>query len=635
MSNGVIGKETIDRIRELTGIVTLIGESVKLQKRGRSHIGLCPFHKEKTPSFHVNDERGIYHCFGCGVTGDVFRFVQETEGMSFREAIERLAERVGVALVDDSSTEDQRVHREKRRRQELLYEVSTAAAAYFERMLREHALRDLAEAELSRRELIATGPTGAIAHALQAFRVGYAPYGWSGLSDHLRQQGVSVAAAEEVGLLVPRKGGPGHYDRFRHRLMFAVLDLQGRVVAFSGRALPPPDSDRLVELRLPAPSAETTETPAKYLNSPESPIYRKREVVFGLYQARQSLRNGNACVLVEGNFDVVSLHARGLSQAVAPLGTAFTPEQARQIKRFSTDLILLFDADSAGRRAIRAARLTCDDTSLTARVAILPENTDPDDFIRASGPEALSSLLLASRGILEYLIDTSLDASFTRDDAKARAAKIQEVIDLLSSEPDRSVRALAEQHADRIAERLGVSDARTFQALARQVREAIRDRAGPPAALGASPSAARCRDRRSEVSLEIFGALLDYPQVFDTPEFVAGVEQLEGDVAAAVAAVRQSWNGSTFGALDEVLAKLSPSLRSFAAARLTAPRLECPEDAKSVLEKNFEKLARLEELRQRSEVVEELYRAKATGDYDQQFELLREHMRRAKQKRGI
>lgn len=631
----MIGKETIDRVRELTGIVALIGETVKLQKRGRSHLGLCPFHQEKTPSFHVNDERGIYHCFGCGVTGDVFKFVQETEGLSFREAVEKLAERCGVTLVDESSAEDQRLRREKHKRDQALFDVSNAAASFFERMLHDHPLSDLARAELERRHLLTDESTGPIAHALQSFRVGYAPFGWSALTDHLRQAGLSLAAAEEVGLVVPRKTGVGHYDRFRHRLMFAVIDLQGRVVGFSGRALPVPDAARLTALQLPLPRAEQGEEPAKYMNSPESPIYRKREIAFGLYQARQALRAGAPCVVVEGNFDVVSLHASGFASAVAPLGTAFTAEQAKQISRFTGEVILLFDADDAGRRAIHAARPACDEARLRTRVASLPNGTDPDEFVRVSGAAALQGALGASKGLLEYLIDISLDASFTRDDAKTRAARFQEVVDLLASEPDRAVRALAEQHADSVVARLGISDARTFEALARQIRDSLRSKIGPPPAQALGPSALRCRDRRSEVSLEILGALLDYPQLFDTPEFVDGVKELEGDVAAGIATLRATWDGTKVIGIEELLPKFAPPVAAFAAARLAAPQLERLEEARSVLLQNLEKLGRLEELRQLTEDVEELYRKQATGDYDQQFELLRALELRAKKRIGI
>jgi len=634
----VIGQETIDRVRQQTGIVALIGESVKLQKRGRSHVGLCPFHKEKTPSFHVNEERGFYHCFGCGASGDAIKFLQEVSGLPFVEAVRELAARVGIEVIEDASDAERKQQAEARRRQQELYEVGNAAAAFFERMLREHPLGRGALGELERRGLSPASPTDSIADALQAFRIGYAPYGWDLLSRYLLDKGFSLQSAERVGLLVTRKSGTGHYDRFRHRLMFAVLDLHGRVIAFSGRALDPPDEAELREAGLETMGSTQSEV-AKYMNSPESPVYKKREAVFGLYQARQSLRSDGECVLVEGNFDVMGLHARGIQNVVAPLGTAFTPEQARQIKRFAPGVTLLFDGDSAGRRAARTAREACREAGLHARVATLPDGTDPDDLARQQGPEAVRRVLGAARGMLEYLIDSALDGGFAADDARARAAKIREVTELLSAEDDPAVRAMAEQHADHIAERLGIADARTFRALAASVRHALREprqgeeksqpkRADPP-------SRARSRDRSVEIGREILGAFLDYPQLLDTQEGVEGVQLLEGDAAAAVAALRQAWDGMALTDPEQVLAKLAPSIHPFAAARLAAPRHEKLEDAKLEFGENVNKLKRLELTRQKSEVVEELQRAAASGDFDQEITLLSEHMRRARERHGL
>src|SRR6187402_65248 len=297
----MIGQETIDRVGRETKVVELIGETVRLQRRGRSFTGLCPFHKEKTPSFHVNAERGFYHCFGCHASGDAIKFVQETEGLDFVEAVRSLAERVGIDVVENESDAERQQQAELRRKQQELYDLGDRAAEYFERMLREHPLAEHARAELARRGLTAEAPTDAVADALQAFRLGYAPYGWDGLVRFLKESGLSARAAETVGLLAPRKTGSGHYDRFRHRLMFAVIDVQGRVIAFSGRYLDEPPAERLRPLGF-EPSA-SGEPPAKYMNSPESPAYRKREAVFGLYQARQALRAADRAVIVEGNFD--------------------------------------------------------------------------------------------------------------------------------------------------------------------------------------------------------------------------------------------------------------------------------------------------------------------------------------------
>ena len=215
----MIAQETIDRIRQQTGLVELIGETVKLVRRGRTHVGLCPFHKEKTPSFHINEERGFYHCFGCGQHGDAFKFVQEVEGLEFIEAVRRLAERAGVQIVETANDAERRRQGEARRRQQELFDAGEGAAAFFERMLREHSLSKYAHEELAKRGLVAESPVGPIADALQAFRIGYAPQGWDSLTQHLREAGLSARAAEAVGLIVPRKSGSGHYDRFRHRLM--------------------------------------------------------------------------------------------------------------------------------------------------------------------------------------------------------------------------------------------------------------------------------------------------------------------------------------------------------------------------------------------------------------------------------
>lgn len=636
----LIGQETIDRVRQQTGIAALVGETVKLTQRGRSHVGLCPFHKEKTPSFHVNDERGFYHCFGCGVSGDAFKFVMETQGLSFIEAVRQLAERMGIEIVETEDASELRRQAEARRRAQELFDATNAAATFFERMLREHPLAEHARRELARRGLSAESPTDPIADALQAFRIGYAPYGWDALGTHLREAGVSHAAAEKVGLLAPRKTGAGHYDRFRHRLMFAVMDLAGRVIAFSGRALDEPEASELQALGV-APLSTGADAPAKYVNSPESPVYRKREAVFGLYQARQALRSAQECVVVEGNFDVVSLHARGIQNVVAPLGTAFTPEQARQIKRFAPTVTLLFDGDAAGMRAVKASREPCRSAGLVAKVATLPAGKDPDDLARGGGAEAVRRVVGAAQGLLEHLIDEVLEAGFASGDAQARAQAIREVGELMASE-DETTRALAETHANRVAERiagrLGISDGRTFQALRRTVLDGLRraDAGRPAAARRAEPpSRARSRDRRDDIALEIFGALLDYPELLATEEVVVGIECLEGDVAAAIAALRQSTVAGSLESPEVVLAKLAPSIHPFAAARLAAPRHVRAEEARAELLDNVKKLKRLELERHKTEVVEELERAAKQGDFEQEIALLGELRRRARKRHGL
>ena len=628
----VIGQDTLDRIRRETDLVALIGESLKLLKRGRSFVGLCPFHKEKSPSFHVNPERGFYHCFGCHESGDAIKFVQKLEGLDFIEAVRRLADRSGIDVIDTVSDAERREQAETRRRSEELFDLMDAAAAYYERMLREHPLSPLARAELERRALVPASATDAVADALQAFRVGYAPYGWDGLTRHLRDSGASLAGAQRVGLVVEKKSGSGYYDRFRHRLMFAVVDLKGRVVAFSGRALDEPKASELAALGL-EPPARDAEKPAKYINSPESPIYRKREALFGIHQARQAIRDSERAILVEGNFDVLSLHARGQRNVLAPLGTAFTPEQATQLKRMTQEIVLLFDGDAAGRRAVRGAREVCQRAGLTARVASLPDGIDPDELVRTQGAAGLERILKAARPLLEYLIAGVLDANFNKDDARGQAARVKEVIDLLASEEDPTVRLLAERHADELAGMLGVSDARTFEGL----RSAVRRGLAPRALAGALPalpvsSRARSRDRRAEIGLEIIGAFFDFPELAgEHGDEIAAL--LEGDSAMAYAALRQNWSVDLGRDPEVLLAKLPPSIHAFARARLAAPKHQRPEDARTELSGNVRQLKALVLSRETKAVAEELGRG--ARDFEQEAKMLGALFQKARERKVL
>lgn len=645
----MIAQETIERVREQTSLAELIGESVKLERRGRSFVGLCPFHQERTPSFHVNDERGFYHCFGCKAAGDAFKFVQQTEGLEFIEAVRRLAERLGIEVVDDLSDTERRQRSAQKRREQALYDVMASAATFFEKMLLEHQHRGYALGELERRGLPYGGPAN---ETLRAFRVGYAPDSWDALAQYLRRVGLDLESAEKVGLVAPRKQGPGYYDRFRHRLMFAVIDLQGRVVAFSGRALEQVEG-----------SEQQGDPPAKYINSPETPIYKKRETVFGLYQARSALRADQPCVLVEGNFDVVSLHARGVGGAVAPLGTAFTAEQGKLIKRFATGVTFLFDADKAGKKAVITSREPCQHAGLVARVGTLPDGMDPDDFSRKRGAEGVQAVLRAARGMLEYLIEQSLDELDARD-SRALTQKVREVAELIASEPDAAAKASARQFADQLVARfvksdsLGVADSRTFQELHAAVQRGLRHDHREPAqgsaaraSDGAAPDRqarepalkaplfARSRAQHNEMAAEVIGAILDFPELLDTVGVLAYADEVEGDVAAALAALRQCARQASGapGAVDfrAALAKMPQSIRPFAIARMAAPRHQRLEAAQAELVLNLKKLRQQELSRLAQDAMSDLEHARRTGDSDQELELMREIQLRAQKKRGL
>jgi DNA primase len=619
----VIAPETIALVRERTDIVAIIRDSVpSLKRRGKSFVGLCPFHQEKSPSFHVNPDRGFFHCFGCKESGSAIDFVMKEQGMTFPEAIRMLAETAGI-VIEEERRDRTEVDLAKKRKDEL-YSVTQLAAVFFEKMLREHPQRKYALDELARRgvapsdfaargeqELIHATEEGTtfkdIDDALQAFRIGYAPPNWDGLANFLRAQGVSPNAAEQVGLLVPRSTSAGHYDRFRHRLMFAVVDTHGRVVAFSGRALESiPETENP---NRPKNQADGDQKIAKYINSPESPIYTKGEHLFGLYQARHAIRESDQAILVEGNFDVFTLHARGLKNVVAPLGTAFTPEQAKLLKRFTSHVVMAFDGDGAGRKATKLSRAALRDAGLASKVANLPEGSDPDEIARTKGVGELRELVKRARGMLEYLIDVALDANFGSADVYEKAARVSEVSKLIADEDDPLTRMMAKTYADELAARIDlktidrvgrhVADA-PFAALEQSIKGALA-KAGPPAPklksgeTSAGPRAARIEGKNPERRHRavIIGALIEYPELLDDAEVEATFPLLEGDSARTLAVLVDSWRTAGHDAeteahidpstLLERLAQIAPAIQTFAAERLSSPQHETAAQAKAEL----------------------------------------------------
>ena len=645
----MISPETIALVKERTDLVALIGETVRLTRRGRSFVGLCPFHKEKSPSFHVSPERGYYHCFGCKESGSAVDFMMKIDGRTFVEAVRALAERSGVEIVDSFTDAERREAQAKRDEKEDLYKVNHQVATFFEHQLRggpaspPHPLARYAREELARRGLALPDgdPVGPVADALQAFRVGYAPYGWDRLTSYLRQQGISPALAAETGLIAPRSSGSGYYDRFRHRLMFAVTDVMGRVIAFSGRALPEPSPAELASLGIAQPTQQQ-EAPAKYINSPESRIYTKGEHLFGLYQARHAIRQRSEAILVEGNFDVVSLHARGVTNTVAPLGTAFTPAQAKLIKRFAPAAVLLFDGDAAGRKATRAARAPCREAGLSTRVAVLPAGVDPDDLARQKGPEAIEALVKAARGLLEHLIDEALHGdTFGGASLPEQMARVKAVASLLAEEDDPNIRMMGKLYADRVSSKLVISgrSPTDLRQLERIVDEAV-SRSGPRASgpQASGPQAAqagRPPTGEESIRLAILGVVLDFPELFGDPEVEESLETLEGDVALAVVAARQQLVPEKGLAADEFLAQIPPPIHSFAAGRLAAPVFEAVAEARAELLKNAEKLRRLTVKRANAAVVHQLEQGEAMGDVASENALLREVFRRAREKPGL
>jgi DNA primase len=366
----------LDEIRARLPVSQVVGRRVQLKRAGREFKGLSPFKTEKTPSFTVNDQKGFYHCFASGEHGDIFTFLMKTEGVSFPEAVERLAQEAGVPLPKagprDAEAEDRRAR---------LYEMLAASAAFFEKQLAAPQGQE-ARQYLAKRGLDAAG--------IARFRLGYALNGRSALKEHLALAGFTAAEMAASGMLIAGDDIPVSYDRFRHRIMFPISDLKGRIIAFGGRALDP-------------------DAPAKYLNSPETPLFHKGGVLFNAHSARAPAHDKGQIIVVEGYMDVIALSLAGFPQTVAPLGTALTDDQIKLLWRMAPEPVLCFDGDAAGRRAAFRAV----DTVLphlkpgySLQFAFLDGGLDPDDFVRQNGAEAMRAILEGkTRALFDVLME--------------------------------------------------------------------------------------------------------------------------------------------------------------------------------------------------------------------------------------
>lgn len=400
----------LERLRDALPVSEQVGRRVRLQRRGREFTGLCPFHNEKTPSFTVNDDKRFFHCFGCGAHGDVIGWVMQTEGLSFPEAVERLAELAGLPLPERAPEE-----RAAARRRAGLHEVMEAACAWFQEQLAAGAGAE------ARRYLEGRGLT---AETIARFRLGFAPDRRGLLRQALNARGLDDAQLVEAGLLKRPEEGGELRDYFFGRVIFPITDRQGRVIAFGGRAM-------------------AADARAKYLNSPDTPLFEKGRVLYNLHHARQGTHDGAELLVVEGYMDVIALAQAGFPAAVAPLGTAVTEEQIRELWRLAPEPILCLDGDAAGQRAAQRAAeraLALLRPGCSLRFATLPAGEDPDSLLRSAGPPAVRALLQAARP-LDTLLWEGLLAEHRLDTPERQAALRQAALDLVQRIAEPSVQA--------------------------------------------------------------------------------------------------------------------------------------------------------------------------------------------------
>ena len=428
----------IDDLKQQADIVVVIQDYVSLKKTGANYKGLCPFHGEKTPSFQVNRDKGFFHCFGCGVGGDVLKFLELHEKIGFADAVKLLAQRFGVPLPEMEQSDEQRTNAAER---ETLLKVHEAAAAWFRQQLASNAGIRI------RRQIENRGVNEATSAALG---LGYAPMNRDGLKSALLQQGFSQATLLRAGVVVQREDGTV-VDRFRNRLIIPICRDTGSVIAFGGRAVDPDQQP-------------------KYLNSPETPIYSKGRTLYGLNLSKNAIRQRKFAILVEGYFDFAQVYQAGFQGVVASCGTALTPQQAQQLRRFTTKVVLSFDPDAAGQGAAAKSCEMLVAEGFAVNVAVLSAGDDPDTFIRKRGSQGYAERLEHSTPYLEYLLDRAA-ASHNLNSDEGRVKFLGDLLPVAGRIPDAAMR-------DRFADRLAFKARVTDDVVRAEIRKAVVQKQG-------------------------------------------------------------------------------------------------------------------------------------------------------------
>jgi DNA primase len=413
--------EIIDQVRQASSIVEIASQYTTLRRRGRKWVGLCPFHTEKTPSFTVDEEKQLYHCFGCGVGGDIYSLVMERENLTFPEALKSLAERYHVPL-----PAQQRVRPELLKLEEKLFQANELALGYFK--------KNLFGTQEGKKALDYLKKRGLSDETIQTLKIGYALNSWTALIEFFRSRDVPVSLLEKGGLALPGSR-PGEYrDRFRGRVIFPIFSLTGRVVAFGGRTV--------------------IDAEPKYLNSPETPLYSKGKLLYGLNFAKDAIRREGTAILVEGYTDFSSLYQAGILNVVASLGTALTPWQVGQAMRFASRLVINYDGDTAGKNAAARAVPLGFEKGLNIDVLVLPDDLDPDAFLRKHGRDKYLALMKKTVPGLDFLID-ALTAGARMDIPEEKGRIARTVVREIEKVPDAVARS---EYLRRASARLGVGE---------------------------------------------------------------------------------------------------------------------------------------------------------------------------------
>jgi DNA primase len=491
LAMGFLSEEKVSEIRDRSSILEVVSDYVTLKKTGRNYKGLCPFHAEKTPSFMVNEEKQIFHCFGCGEGGDAFTFLMKVGHFSFPEAVEELAKRYGVKL---PSRELSPAQKKETAQRETLFQINQIASDYFHDLLTQRR-----EGEEGRKYISQRGINREI---IAEHRLGYSTDRWDGLVQHLQGKKISLELAWKLGLIFPKKK-EGWYDAFRGRVLFPIFDLHQRIVGFGGRMI--------------------REGQPKYLNSPESSIYHKGEVLYGLPVARRYATEKDGVIIAEGYFDLLTLQQYGLKHSVATLGTALTPQHIRTLKRYTKNLITAFDADPAGVQAtLRSLPLFLEE-EVEGRTIVLPEGEDPDGFLRKGNLEDFEKRVERAVPLIDFFFERLMKTHDVKSvDGRVKIAK--EGVALLSKIPDKIRKDF---YTKALAERLDVKESFLYEILGSSPRESSKARGD-----GGKSSAERNFPRSEEMVVHL---MAQHPEIIPAVSKEDVLKEFESPILQKIA----------------------------------------------------------------------------------------------------
>jgi len=589
---GFLSEEKVSEIRDRSSIQEVVSDYVTLKKTGKNYKGLCPFHSEKTPSFMVNEEKQIFHCFGCGEGGDVFTFLMKAGQFSFPQAVEELAKRYGVQLPSRELSATQKKEMAKR---EALFHINQIASEYFHDLLTKRREGEEGRKYLSQR--------GISQEVIVEHRLGTSTDRWDGLVQYLQEKKVSLELAWELGLIFPKKR-EGWYDAFRGRILFPIFDLHQRIVGFGGRVI--------------------REGQPKYLNSPESSIYHKGEVLYGLQVAKRYATEKDCVIIVEGYFDLLTLHQYGLNHSVATLGTALTTQHIRTLKRYTKNLITLFDADQAGVQAtLRSLPLFLEE-EVAGKTIVLPKGEDPDGFLRKGNLEDFGKRAERAVPLIDFFFERLMKTTDVKSiDGKVSVAK--EGVALLGKIPDKIRRDF---YTKALAERLDVKESFLYEMLRSSPKE--------PSKVGEDfrkSSMERSFPKSEEIVVRL---MVHHPEVIPTISKEGVVKEFESPILQKIAeALEDLYQRKGRLDLPEALANFEEDLKGrLCEFAFQESGLEGG-DQEKILQDCIQKIREKRLKKEKGELLKKIKEAEKQQEEKRLVPLLKERQELAKRERGL